>query len=161
MNYLVECKNILDIMKYLKRFNESEDLEAQIEEFLKTEFTSEWFDSELQERVYDYIDEEDAEDYDGDLVEAYKNLSTGGAVEYDLISVITDEVCKKFGIKDNQKFGERDVNDIVHDHLMDYCTWKDQFVFNRRSTEPYKNPFGFSDSFNDLMKKWDDGDIKL
>jgi hypothetical protein len=148
-------------MKYLKKFNESNEMESKIEDYLKTEFPTEWFDSELQERVYDYIDEEDAEDYGGDLVEAYKNLSTGGAVEYDLIALMTDEVCKEFGIKYTQKFGDRDVNDIVHDHLMDYCTWKDNFVFNTRSTEPYKNPFGFGDSFNDLMKKWDDGEIKL
>ena len=43
-------------MKYIKRFNESDDLESQIEEFLKKEFPTELFDSELQERVYDYID---------------------------------------------------------------------------------------------------------
>jgi hypothetical protein len=104
-------------MKYLKKFNESDEMESKIEDYLKTEFPTEWFDS--------------------------------------------DEVCKEFGIEDSQKFGDRDVNDIVHDHLMDYCTWKDNYVFNRRSTEPYRNPFGFSDSFNDLMKKWDDGDIKL
>ena len=159
MNYLEECKNILDIMKYIKRFNESDDLESQIEEFLKKEFPTEWFDSELQERVYDYIDTEEAEDYDGDLVEAYKNLSTGGAVEYDLCGVMSDEVCNKFGLKHDQKIGKRDITGIVHDHLMDHCTWKDNFVFNRRSTEPYKSPF--SSSYDELMKKWDDGDIKL
>lgn len=148
-------------MKYLKRFNETENLESKIEEYLRGKFTSEWFDSELQERVYDYIDEEEAEDYDGDLVEAYKNLSTGAAIEYDLCTVMIDDVCEKFGIEAESKIGERSAMDIVHDHLMDYCTWKDNYVFNRRSTEPYRNPFGFGDSFNDLMKKWDDGDIKL
>lgn len=159
MNCPEECKNILDIMKYIKRFNESEDLESQIEDYLKKEFPTEWFDSELEERVYDYISEDEAEDYDGDLVQAYKNLSTGGAVEYDLCGVMTHDVCNKFGLKEDQKISKRSVMDIVHDHLMDHCTWKDNWVFNRRSTEPYKNPF--RTSYDDLMKNWNDGDIKL
>lgn len=148
-------------MKYLKRFNETENLESKIEDYLKHQFPSEWFDSELQDRVYDYIDTEEAEEYDGDPVEAYKNLSTGAAIEYDLCAVMTDDVCQEFGVEADKKIGERSPMDIVHDHVMDYCTWKDNFVFNRRSTEPYKSMFGFGDSFNDLMKKWDDGDIKL
>ncbi len=148
-------------MKYLKRFNESDNLESEIEEFLKKEFPTEWFDSELDERVYDYISTEDAEEYDDDMVEAYKNLCTGGAIEYDLCDVMTKDVCSKFGLEGDQKVGERSVMDITHDHLMDHCNWKDSFVFNRRSTEPYKSPFGFNNSFDDLTKRWNDGDIEL
>lgn len=143
-------------MKHLKRFNESETTEASIEEYVKKEFPSTWFDSELGERVDDYISSEEAEDYDDDPVEAYKNLSTGGAVEYDLIESMTNDVCHHFGITKETKFGERNITDIIHDHLMDTCTWKDNYVFNRRSTEPYKSHFGFG--YSDLINKWNDID---
>lgn len=147
-------------MKHLKRFNESssEDnnniTEQDIEEYLKSIYTSEWFDSELAERVYDYIDEEEAEEYEGDFVEAYKNLSTGGAIEYDLLDTMSKEASEYFNLKVNQKInGHRSILDICNDHMMDTCTWFDKWVFNRRSTEPYKSKFGFGD--DDLMKNWE------
>jgi hypothetical protein len=97
---------------------------------------------ELSNRVYDYIDSEEAEDYDDDYEEAYKNLSTGGAIEYDLIEEIVDEISSKFSIDRNTIIdGKRNVDDIAHDHLMSTCTWKDSSVFNRMSTEPYKSMF--------------------
>jgi hypothetical protein len=139
-------------MKHLKRFNESETTESLIEEYLKKEFPSTWFDSELEERVFDYISSEEAEDYDDDPVKAYKNLSTGGAVEYDLIELMTEDVCHHFGISRETKFDKRSVGDIAHDHLIDTCTWKDNYVFNRRSTEPYRSHFGFG--YDDFMDKW-------
>lgn len=139
-------------MKHLKRFNESTSsvTEIQVEDYLKSNFTTEWFDSELSERVYDYISEEDAEDYDGDLTEAYKNLSTGGAIEYDLLEVMSQEASNHFNLPMNQKIESRSVSDICHDHLMDTCTWFDKWVFDRRSTEPYKSKFG--GGYEDLMK---------
>lgn len=160
MNYQEECKNILDIMKYIKKFNESDDLESKIEDYLKKEYPTQWFDSQLQERVYEYIGTDEAEDYDGDPVKAYKNLSTGGAVEYDLLDEMVKDVCEKFGLNYDDKILNRTPMNIVHDHLMDHCTWKDNFIFNRRSTEPYKSPFG--NSYKNLMKRWDDdNEIKL
>jgi hypothetical protein len=72
-------------MKHLRKFNEDNSLLEQIEAYLKQEYTSEWFDSELHNKVYEYISEEEAEDYDNDYEEAYKNLSTGAAIEYDLL----------------------------------------------------------------------------
>jgi len=143
-------------MKHLKRFNESVISESTIEDYIRKEFPSTWFDSELEERVFDYISSDEAEDYDDDPVKAYKNLSTGGAVEYDLIESMTNDVCHHFGITKETKFGERNITDIIHDHLMDTCTWKDNYVFNRRSTEPYKSHFGFG--YSDLIKKWNDID---
>lgn len=130
-------------MKYLKRFNESESLtEEQVENYLKQNYTSDWFDSELNERVYDYIDSDEAEEYNDDYVEAYKNLSTGGAVEYDLLDEMSSNTSKHFGIPQEQKIETRSIMDIANDHLIDTCTWYDKFIFNRRSTEPYKSFFG-------------------
>lgn len=138
-------------MKYLKRFNESESsiTEEQIEQYFKENYTSEWFDNELNDRVYDYIDSEEAEEHDGDYVEVYKNLSTGGAVEYDILDEISKEASKHFNTPIDQKIDKRSILDIAHDHLIDTCTWYDKFVFNRRSTEPYKNIFG--SSYDDLI----------
>jgi hypothetical protein len=68
-------------MKHLKLFENFDSVtEEQIENYLKEHFNSDWFDRELSDRVYEYIGEEEAEDYDGDYEEAYKNLATGGAV---------------------------------------------------------------------------------
>ena len=142
-------------MKHLKLFENFDSVtEEQIENYLKEHFTSDWFDRELSEKVYEYIDEEEAEDYDGDYEEAYKNLSTGGAIEYDLLKEMADEACKHFKIDADTKIDKRTVRDICHDHLIDTCQWYDRFVFNRRSTEPYKSPFGTS--YQDLLSKWDD-----
>jgi hypothetical protein len=52
---------------------------------LRSIYTSDWFNSQLEERVYDYISEEDAEDYDGDYAQTYKELSMGGTIEYDIL----------------------------------------------------------------------------
>lgn len=43
-------------MKHLKLFENFESVtEEQIENYLKEHFTSDWFDRELSDRVYDYI----------------------------------------------------------------------------------------------------------
>ena len=137
--------------------NNSSLTEKEVEDFVKNNYTSDWFDQELQERVYDYISTEEAEDYDGDTVEAYKNLSTGGAVEYDLISVMSKEASEHFSYESEKKIDKRTISDICQDHLIDTCKWYDKFVFNRKSTEPYKSMFNRM-----FPNDWDnDGDIKL
>lgn len=92
-------------MKYLKRFNESQSpiTEAQVEEYLQSKYTSDWFNSELEERVYDYISEEDAEEHDGDYVQAYRELSMGGAIEYDILDEMSKETDNHFGVPEEQK----------------------------------------------------------
>jgi len=143
-------------MKHLKLFENFDSVtEEQIENYLKENFTSDWFDKELSERVYEYIPADEAEDYDDNYEEAYKNLSTGAAVEYDLLKDMADDICENFKIDADTKIDKRSVRDICHDHLMDTCTWYDKYIFNRRSTEPYKNSF-FGNSYQDLMKKWDE-----
>jgi len=149
-------------MKYLKKFNENiNEIFHEIEEHLKTEYNSDWFNSELSERVYDYIDSEEAEDYDDNYEEAYKNLSTGAAIEYDLLEVMSNDLIEKFKLEEEELLdGKRNIRDIVYDHLYDTCEWKDKSIFNRRSTEPYKSFFdrAFGNSWGDLP---DLGDLKL
>ena len=142
-------------MEHLKLFEDFKNItEEEIENYLKSNFSSDWFDSELSERVYDYISEDEAEDYDGNFEEAYKNLSTGGAIEYDLLKVMSDETSSHFKISSEEKIDKRSISDICHDHLMETCEWYDKFVFNRKSTEPYKSFFGDLDLNFD---KTDDG----
>lgn len=45
--------------------------------YLSDKFNTDYFNSELDERVYDYVDEDDAEEYEGDYVETYINLCMG------------------------------------------------------------------------------------
>ena len=146
-------------MKHLKLFENFDSVtEEQIENYLKEHFTSNWFDRELSDRVHDYIGEEEAENYDGEYEKAYKNLAMGGAIEYDLLEVMTREVCANFEIDADTQIEKRDVRDICHDHLIDTCQWYDKYIFNRRSTEPYKSPFGHS--YDDLLKGLDWNDSK-
>jgi hypothetical protein len=81
-------------------------------------------------------------------------LSTGGAIEYDLISVMSDDVSNHFGIYEREKIDLRDVSDICSDHLMDTCGWYDRYVFDRKSTDPYKSKFGHD--YGSLKKMFDD-----
>ena len=121
------------------------------EEFIKylnDTYTSEWFDMELSNRVNDYISEEEAEDYDGDYEEAYKNLATGGAIEYDLLEEISRDVVKRFNIED---YYNSEYSDLVTDHLMDKCEWYDRFVFKKKGSS--------NDFFGNIDYK--DWDIKL
>jgi hypothetical protein len=147
-------------MKHLKLFESFSVTEEQVQEWLNKNCDSAWFDKELQDKVYDYISDEEAEDYDGDVIEAYKNLSTGGAVEYDLLSEMNEMVCDALSIPKqyayDEKIEKRTVSNICHDHLMDNCKWYDKFVFNRKSTEPYKSYFDRA-----FGTDWDSDDIKL
>lgn len=146
-------------MKHLKKFNESNSLLEQIEKYLNDTYTSDWFNDELSNSVYNYISEEEAEDYDGDYEEAYKNLSSGGAIEYDLISYMVKDVEEKFSINQSDKLDDkRDLNDVVYDHLYNTCEWKDTFIFNKKSTDPYVSSFDrmFGGNNSDNI-----GDIKL
>jgi len=123
-------------MRHLKKFNESAVDNDEILNYLKSTYTSEWFDQELSSRVNDYITDEDAEEYDGDLEEAYKNLATGGAIEYDLLDEIAKDIQSKFNITSDDYY--KGISDLVNDYLIDTCTWYDRFVF-KKSTEKYQS----------------------
>ena len=127
-------------LKLFEDFN-NQVTEKEIEEYLNKNYTSDWFDSELSNRVYDYIDEDDTEDYEGDYEEAYQNLSTGGAIEYDLLDEMSSDVSKHFKIDTDKVIETRDITDICNDHLIDNCSWYDSFIFNKSNVDIYKNPF--------------------
>jgi hypothetical protein len=52
-----------ETLKNFRIFESSGVTELDIEEYLKSKFTSDWFDSELSDRVYEYIDEDNADNY--------------------------------------------------------------------------------------------------
>jgi hypothetical protein len=148
-------------MTRIKKFNLFENNNIDLTQetvlnWLKTQYPENWFNSELSDRVYDYIGEEEAEDYDGDYELAYTSLMMGGAIEYDLLEEIRVATMKEFKISDSdQKIEGKSLLDIIHDYFMDTCTWKDSWVFNRRSDEPYKSRFG-GDSYNNLKDSFKD-----
>jgi hypothetical protein len=133
-------------MKYIKKFEKLEsseitpELKQEIIEYMEKEFPSEWFDQELSQRASDYISDDDVigygteEEPDYESPEdAYCNLCNGGAIEYDLMHEIEEDVKEKFHINDVSL-----LYDIVNDYLMDHCEWYDRFVFHK-STEGYKS----------------------
>lgn len=129
-------------MKYLKRFNENINNESELLDYLAKNYSEDWFNNQFSERVYDYVSEEDTEDYDNDYEEAYTNLCMGGAIEYDLLGEIGKDVQSHFGISQddyfNNKISNRSAGDIVNDYMMDNCTWYDTGIFSR-STDEYQS----------------------
>jgi len=147
-------------MRHLKLFENFNSItETEIENYLKEQFTSDWFDSELMERCHDYIGPDEAADFDDDYEEAYKSLCTGGAIEYDLLKDMAEDVCQHFNISDaGSEIDKRDVRDICKDHLIDTCEWYDKSVFTKSSDPP--NSF-FGKSYLDLTKNWDNAEKDL
>ncbi len=129
-------------MKFIKLF-ESFDKNDEILNYLNQNYTSDWFNQQLSDRVYDYISEDEAEDYDGDYEKAYKNLSSGGAIEYDLLDVIGEDIRSKFNISNSDYYNG--VDEIVRKHLIDTCEWYDRYVFNND-----KKGFDNISLFNDI-----------
>jgi hypothetical protein len=75
----------------IKEFNQF-ITKSEIIKYLEENFSEEWFNFQLSERCYDYLDEDDTEPYDGDYEETYQNLCMGGAIEYDLLGEIEKDV---------------------------------------------------------------------
>jgi hypothetical protein len=129
-------------MKHLKKFNENKDIKSEILEYLKKEYPEQWWTDQFNERVYDYIIDDDLigygteEDPDYESEEdAYKNLAMGGAIEYDLIDEICNDLIKKYNMNSDD-FYKNDYSDIVNDYMIDTIDWYDSFVFNK-SDEGY------------------------
>jgi anaerobic ribonucleoside-triphosphate reductase len=107
-------------------FLESSTNLEEVKSYLNKEYTEDWFNSEFYEKVYDYIDEEEASEYDGDYEETYINLCTGGAIEHDLIDEMTRDLEEKFPNI------ERDILlDLANDHLVDSCQWYDSLTISK------------------------------
>jgi hypothetical protein len=122
-----------------------EKLKEDIKKFMNEKYTKEFFDQELFNRVYDYVGQDDLvgegteeEPEFDDEIKYYKEHAMGGAIEYDILGEMSDEITEKFNITDKTK-DEIELLDMTNDHLMNNCDWYDTFVF-QKSTEEYKSP---------------------
>jgi hypothetical protein len=71
----------------------------EIIDYLKKEYTESWMYSYKADAVYDYVDEAEADIYgDGDYEEAYDNLCTGDAIEHDIMTMMEEDIKKKFEV---------------------------------------------------------------
>lgn len=155
-------------MKFLEKydsFENSDEKFKKIKEFVEKKYTTDWLNEQFSELVYEYITEEEAEEYDGDYEQAYQELSTGGAVGYDLLDYMSKEVKEKFDI--DEKFGseeEERLSNLLNDHFIDSVEWYDRFIFSKSSEGYVSVADKFFGKSNDHMKGWDDmdtGDLKL
>lgn len=113
-------------LKSMKEFNDTKSDITELKLYLNSKFDSNYFNSEFGERVYDYVDEDDTEEYDGNYEETYTNLCMGGAIEYDILDEITKECGNKFPSIDKDI-----LNNTINDHFIDNCDWYDPMIFHR------------------------------
>lgn len=161
-----------NIVENVKRILEAEgnfdvinnDLLTEIKEFLLTTYPSSWWAEEFNNRLTDYISDEDLVGY-GDSddestwdyetpEEAYQNLCSGGAIEYDLLTEIREDVINKFHIT-NEEYDRMNIGDIAESHMCQMCDWYDHMLFGKDKREP-GDFFGTRKSFDDLMSKLKD-----
>ena len=137
------------------------NLKTEIKEYLLTNYPSDWWDNQLSEKVYDYIsqdevvgegDEDDESTWDYDSYEdAYQNLCSGGAIEYDLLDEIRKDIIKHFHMSD-EEYDRNKIGEIVENHMVNMIDWYDKFIFGENSDDP----FGMKKGVSDIMSKWDD-----
>ena len=152
-------------MKHLKIYEEFEnenELNNSIKEYLLNEYPSDWWENEFQNRVYDYCSEEEWVGEDGDPddestwdysgpEEAYQNFCNGGAIEYDLMEEIREDILNKFHMTDEEYF-TKGTNKIVEDHMCNMIDWYDHGLFGPSKVDN----FGFKQStYDNLTKGWD------
>lgn len=137
-------------MKHIKtitQLNESkEDDIAKVKDYMNKNYTEDWFNEQLDERAFDYVDEEELEEHDGDYAQAYQAYCMGGAIEYELLDEMTDEIEKELNIS----LSEDELGDLAKKHMIDNCEWYDRMVIS----EPGES----KNDINDLMKGLDDID---
>jgi len=135
-NIVEHVKNILDINEKFDVINN--DLKTEIKEYLLVEYPSSWWNEELISRLDDYVTDDDVigsgdpEDestweYESDE-EAYKNLCTGGAIEYDLLGEIRTDILKHFHLSE-EEYDRNEIGDIVEEHMINMIDWYDHFIF--------------------------------
>jgi len=140
------------------------DLLTEIKEFLLTEYPSSWWAEEFQNRLPDYISEEEYIG-DGDIddestwkyegpEDAYQNLCSGGAIEYDLFTEIRKDIRNKFHLTD-EEYDRNKIDKIVEDHMCNMCDWYDHMLFGENAKEP-GDFLGIRKGINDMMSHWDD-----
>ncbi len=73
-------------------------IKQEIKDYLQSTYNEQWMHAEKSERVYEYISEEEAEDFEGDFELAYNELCTGQAIESDIFGEIANDIKAKFSI---------------------------------------------------------------
>jgi len=125
-----------------EKFDETNlDLHSEIREYLLTNYPEDWWNEELTNNVDNYItqdelvgsgDEDDESTWEYESMEdAYQTLCTGGAIEYDLLDEIRNDVKKKFHLTD-QDYNDG-IDDIVEDHMCKVCDWYDKILFGENA----------------------------
>lgn len=144
-------------MKYLKRFNhikESKTDDIQIvKDFMDKNYTTQWFDEELSNRCYDYVDKYQAEEYDGDYETAYTEYCNGGAIEYDLLKDMRHDIEKL-----ETSLSSDEIMDLTEQHMKDNCEWYDRLVFDD-DKDGYNNLFDDIKNYDDLFESFDFDDL--
>lgn len=124
------------------------DLKTEIKEYILVEYPSDWWNNEYNSRVYEYVDEDDCIG-DGDpddestweyesREEAYKNLCTGGAIEYDLLEEIRKDIINHFHLTD-EEYNRNKIDDIVENHMCNMIDWYDKFIFGEQKHKSFFN----------------------
>jgi len=129
-------------MKHLKKF-ENFDSELEIKKYLEDNYSEVWFNEQLEERAVDYADSDwEEEGYESEAV-WYQNHACGGAIEYDLLAEINQDLQRKFGLTYDQ------ADSYVMDIFNQNCQWKDSFCFGKKSIRNV-----FDDDFEDLKSRF-------
>lgn len=160
-NISTKEKLITKFIDFINEHNDSPELINTIREYLLNEYPSDWWDSEFQNRVYDYCSEDEwvgDGDPDDDSTweysgpeEAYQNFCNGGAIEYDLIEEIAKDIKEKFHL-DDKEFDKNSIYDLIEEHMCNMIDWYDSLIFGKKSADS----FGINKGVNDLMKNLDD-----
>ena len=133
------------------------DLLTEIKEYLLTNYPSDWWNREFSERVFDYIsqdevvgdgDEDDESTWEYESEEdAYQNLCTGGAIEYDLLEDIRKDIIKHFHLSE-EEYDRNKIYDIIENHMINMIDWYDALIFGENSDDF----FGLNKGVSDILK---------
>jgi hypothetical protein len=142
-------------IKNWEQFNEnvSPEIKQEILDYISEKYPEEWWNDEKSNRVYDYFTEEDMigdgteeePEYET-LEDVYDSHAMGGAIEYDLMEIISDDVMEKFNI-DKKSFYDDDYDYIIQDYMKDTISWYDRFVFNESDKKSSDGLYGSLDGF--------------
>jgi hypothetical protein len=158
-------------MKHLRIYEEFEtetnDLIHSVSEYLIAEYPSDWWESEFQNKLPEYITEEDCigygteeePDYESDE-EAYKELCTGGAIEYDLIDEIYKDIKDKFNLTE-EECDKIHIFKLIEKHMCNMIDWYDHGIFGENKID-VSDPLGMKKNIKDMMSHFDKyDDIKF
>jgi hypothetical protein len=152
------------IIRFRDFINEdvNQNLELEdIQKYLIEHYPEEWWNNEFNERVYDYISDEDyigEGDPDDELTwlygsaqDAYQSFAMGGAIEYDLLDLIRQDIIEKFHLTDKE-YDQYDIGDIVENYMVEVCDWCDRYLFGKDNYLNVKERER-DDLVNDLTKR--------